>query len=76
MMTLRVPSKRKQFGTPAGLHREIDTENASGVPRRDGMALTDAQIKGLKPIAGSRYSKADGGGLLLDVTEGGVKSWV
>ena len=40
------------------------------------MALTDAQIKGLKPIAGSRYSKADGGGLLLDVTEGGVKSWV
>ena len=40
------------------------------------MALTDAQIKGLKPIAGSRYSKADGGGLLLDVTAGGVKSWV
>jgi integrase len=40
------------------------------------MALTDAQIKALKPIAGSRYSKADGGGLLLDVTPGGVKSWV
>jgi integrase len=40
------------------------------------MALTDALIKGLKPIAGSRYSKADGGGLLLDVTPGGVKSWV
>jgi len=40
------------------------------------MALTDALIKGLKPIADSRYSKADGGGLLLDVTPGGVKSWV
>ena len=40
------------------------------------MPLTDALIKGLKPIAGSRYSKADGGGLLLDVTPGGVKSWV
>jgi integrase len=40
------------------------------------MALTDAQIKALRPIAGSRYSKADGGGLMLDVTPGGVKSWV
>ena len=40
------------------------------------MPLTDALIKGLKPKAGSRYSKADGGGLLLDVTPGGVKSWV
>ncbi|MGB6725613.1 MAG: Arm DNA-binding domain-containing protein, partial [Terracidiphilus sp.] len=40
------------------------------------MTLTDARIKALKPIAGSRYSKADGGGLLLDVTPGGVKSWV
>ena len=40
------------------------------------MALTDALIKGLKPIAGSRYSKADGNGLLLDITPGGVRSWV
>lgn len=40
------------------------------------MTLTDARIKALKPVAGSRYSKADGGGLLLDVTPGGVKSWV
>ena len=40
------------------------------------MTLTDARIKALKPIAGSRYSKADGGGLLLDVTPGGVRSWV
>ena len=40
------------------------------------MTLTDAQIKAFKPIAGSRYSKADGGGLLLDVTPGGVKSWI
>lgn len=40
------------------------------------MALTDAQIKGLKPKAGMRYSKADGNGLLLDVTPGGVRSWV
>jgi len=40
------------------------------------MTLTDTQIKALKSMAGSRYSKADGGGLLLDVTPGGVKSWV
>ncbi len=40
------------------------------------MALTDAQIKGLKPKAGTRYSKADGGGLLLDITPGGVRSWI
>jgi integrase len=40
------------------------------------MALTDAQIKGLKPKAGRRYSKADGNGLLLDITPGGVRSWV
>ena len=39
------------------------------------MALTDAQIKGLKPKA-TRYSKADSGGLLLDITPGGVRSWV
>jgi Integrase len=40
------------------------------------MALTDAQIKGLKPKAGIRYSKADGNGLMLDITPGGVRSWV
>lgn len=40
------------------------------------MALTDAQIKTLKPRAGERYSKADTGGLLLDITPGGVRSWV
>ena len=40
------------------------------------MALTDAQIKGLKPKDGTRYSKADGNGLLLDITPGGVRSWV
>jgi hypothetical protein len=40
------------------------------------MALTDAQIKALKPKAGMRYSKADGNGLLLDITPGGVRSWV
>jgi integrase len=40
------------------------------------MALTDAQIKGLKHKDGVRYSKADSGGLLLDITPGGVKSWV
>ncbi|HEY1894847.1 MAG TPA: integrase family protein, partial [Terracidiphilus sp.] len=40
------------------------------------MALTDAQIKGLKAKAGTRYSKADGNGLLLDITPGGVRSWV
>ena len=39
------------------------------------MPLTDAQIKALKPKTG-RYSKADAGGLLLDVTPGGVRSWV
>lgn len=40
------------------------------------MALTDAQIKGLKPRVGKRFSKADGGGLLLDVTPAGVRSWI
>jgi integrase len=40
------------------------------------MALTDAQIKGLKPKPGMRYSRADGNGLLLDITPGGVRSWV
>jgi integrase len=40
------------------------------------MALTDAQIKGLKPKPEMRYSKADGNGLLLDITPGGVRSWV
>ncbi|MGO9775954.1 MAG: tyrosine-type recombinase/integrase [Terracidiphilus sp.] len=40
------------------------------------MVLTDAQLKALKPKEGSRYSKADGGGLLIDVTPGGIKSWV
>jgi integrase len=40
------------------------------------MKLTDALVKGLKSTAGLRYSRADGNGLLLDVTPGGVKSWV
>jgi integrase len=40
------------------------------------MALTDALVKALKHRDGQRYSKADSGGLLLDVTPGGVKSWV
>jgi integrase len=44
--------------------------------KRDGMALTDALIKGLKAKEGVRYSKADGNGLLLDITPAGVKSWV
>lgn len=40
------------------------------------MPLTDAQIRGMKSEPGKRYSKADGGGLLLDVTPGGVRSWL
>lgn len=40
------------------------------------MALTDALVKGLKAKEGLRYSKADGNGLLVDVTPAGVKSWV
>ena len=40
------------------------------------MALTDALVKGLKAEEGLRYSKADGNGLLVDVTPAGVKSWV
>ena len=40
------------------------------------MTLTDALVKGLKAKVGVRYSKADGNGLLLDVTPAGVKSWV
>lgn len=39
------------------------------------MSLTDAQIKGLKPKQ-TRYSKADTGGLLLDITPGGVRTWL
>ncbi len=39
------------------------------------MALTDVQIRALKPKAGKRYSKADTGGLLLDIMPGGVRSW-
>jgi integrase len=39
------------------------------------MPLTDTQIRGLKVKAG-RYSKTDGNGLLLDITPGGVRSWV
>ena len=40
------------------------------------MALTDALVKALKAQGATRYSKADGNGLLLDVTPAGVKSWV
>jgi integrase len=40
------------------------------------MPLTDAAIKKLKPIEGKRHSKTDVGGLLLDITPGGVKSWI
>lgn len=40
------------------------------------MALTDAAIKKFKPIDGKRYSRADSGGLLLDVTPRGVRSWI
>jgi integrase len=39
------------------------------------MALTDAQVKGFKPRPDARITKADGGGLVLDITPGGVKSW-
>jgi integrase len=39
------------------------------------MALTDAQIRGLKPKA-ERQTLTDGNGLLLDVTPGGIRSWV
>ena len=40
------------------------------------MALTDTVVKALKAQGGLRHSKADGNGLLLDVTPAGVKSWV
>jgi integrase len=39
------------------------------------MALTDAQVKAFKPRPDMRLTKADGGGLVLDITPGGVKSW-
>lgn len=39
------------------------------------MALTDAQIKGFKAKVGARLTKADGGGLVLDITPAGVKTW-
>lgn len=38
------------------------------------MALTDNQIKSLKPTQ-KRYSKSDGGGLSIDVMPTGKKSW-
>ena len=63
-----------------GLHwasHSIDGQYLVWSPGADGnMALTDAQIKKLKPKAGRRFSKADGGGLLLDITPGGVRSWL
>jgi len=40
------------------------------------MALTDAEIRTFKPTPGKRYSKADTGGLLLDITPGGVRTWL
>ena len=40
------------------------------------MTLTDALVRGLKAKTGVRYSRADGNGLLLDITPAGVKSWV
>ncbi len=40
------------------------------------MTLTDALVKALKAQGGLRRSRADGSGLLLDVTPAGVKSWV
>lgn len=40
------------------------------------MALTDVQIKSLKPKAEGPYSKTDGNGLLLDITPGGLRSRV
>jgi integrase len=39
------------------------------------MAFTDAQVKGFKSRPDARITKADGGGLVLDITPGGVKSW-
>jgi integrase len=39
------------------------------------MALTDSQIKAFKSRPDMRLTKADGGGLVLDITPGGVKSW-
>ena len=39
------------------------------------MALTDAQIKALKPEA-SRYLVSDGRGLSLDVLPSGKMSWL
>jgi integrase len=41
-----------------------------------GQGHTDIQIKALKPEQGKRYSKADTGGLLLDISPGGVRSWL
>ena len=75
-MSLGVPEQRNANGTPVGLYGPKWNEKWFGVPKGVEMALTDAQIKGLKPKAGARYSKADGNGLLLDVTPGGVRSWV
>jgi integrase len=39
------------------------------------LALSDAQVRGFKPQSDRRITKADGGGLVLDITPAGVKSW-
>jgi integrase len=39
------------------------------------MALTDRAVKAFKPQPGRRLTRADGGGLVLDITPGGIKTW-
>jgi len=39
------------------------------------MPLTDVALKAFRPQAGIRFTKSDGGGLVLDITPAGVKTW-
>ena len=52
------------------------TRNGSGVPERGRNGAHRRSSQGPEAQGGLRYSKADGNGLLLDVTPAGVKSWV
>ena len=53
------------------------TEDHPGVPKKRLLvALTDAQVKGFRAKDGFRLTKSDGGGLGLDITPAGVKTWI
>ena len=56
------------------LQKALSLQTESGDSRKDKMALTDTQIRALKPKA-SRYLTSDGRGLSLDVLPSAVTTW-